>query len=292
MLLANPRDLLHGEARMHGAVPLPQQQPRIDRLLRRQAAADLVRIPDHHLIERHAHLVRGIAPQMLIWQEQDAPAALPRPLEHRARVARRADDAAVLADERFDGGRRIDVGDGTRWSRRPSRRAPASRPRGRRRRPCRPSSLLAGLRRDGRRLHRPRHLHQFVCRHRTASTAASSVHVGQRARGSGVGVAAPPARACFCRMSHLGRNTAYAMGVPLNQMSGVGIHTDRRRHSEQAVDARLLLWKGHCSSCALDRAAESRGFARGACKRTSSSIPRCRSTWSRPPTKAAPRNKS
>ena len=60
---------------------------------------------------------------MLIGQEQDAPAALPRPLEHRARVARGADDAAVLADERLDGRRRIDVGDGDDRRRRPSRRA-------------------------------------------------------------------------------------------------------------------------------------------------------------------------
>ena len=76
-----------------------------------ETAADLVRIPHLHPIERHAHLVGRVAAQVLIGQEQDPLAARPRPLEHGARVARRADDAAVFADEGFDRGRRVDVGD-------------------------------------------------------------------------------------------------------------------------------------------------------------------------------------
>jgi quinolinate synthase len=47
---------------------------------------------------------------------------------------------------------------------------------------------------------------------------------------------------------HLGRNTAYRLGVPLDRMAvwdpdevGGGLT------AEQARDARLLLWKGHCS---------------------------------------------
>ena len=55
-------------------------------------------------------------------------------------------------------------------------------------------------------------------------------------------------RVLFMPDQHLGRNTAYKMGVPLEQMVvwdphqiGGGL-TD-----EQALDARLLLWKGHCS---------------------------------------------
>ena len=51
----------------------------------RLAAAHLVRIPDDHLVERHAHLVGGVAAEMLIGQEQDALAALPRPPQRRAR---------------------------------------------------------------------------------------------------------------------------------------------------------------------------------------------------------------
>ena len=62
------------------------------------AAADLVRIPHHHLVERHAHLVGGVAAEVLIGQEQDPVAALPGPAQRRRRVGRRADDAAALAD--------------------------------------------------------------------------------------------------------------------------------------------------------------------------------------------------
>jgi quinolinate synthase len=55
-------------------------------------------------------------------------------------------------------------------------------------------------------------------------------------------------RILFLPDQHLGRNTAYAMGVPLDQMAlwdpneilG-GLDPDTIRH------ARLLLWKGHCS---------------------------------------------
>ena len=48
---------------------------------------------------------------MLIGQKQNALAALPCPSQRRGAVGRRADDAAALADERFDRGRRVDVGD-------------------------------------------------------------------------------------------------------------------------------------------------------------------------------------
>ena len=55
-------------------------------------------------------------------------------------------------------------------------------------------------------------------------------------------------RVLFLPDQHLGRNTAYRMGVPLDRMLvwdphqiGGGVTP------EQALDARLLLWKGHCS---------------------------------------------
>ena len=79
--------------------------------LRIEAAHDLVRIPDRHLVERHAHGVGGVAAEVLIGQEQDALAARPRPFERRAGVAGGADRAAVLADERFDAGGGVDVGE-------------------------------------------------------------------------------------------------------------------------------------------------------------------------------------
>ena len=76
-----------------------------------EAAHDLVRIPHRHLVEWHAHAVGGVASQVLVGHEQDALAARPGPLERRAGVARGADGAAVLADERFDAGGGVDVGE-------------------------------------------------------------------------------------------------------------------------------------------------------------------------------------
>jgi quinolinate synthase len=47
---------------------------------------------------------------------------------------------------------------------------------------------------------------------------------------------------------HLGRNTAYAMGYPLESMIVWDPTQDLGGNSEQAVrDARFVLWKGHCS---------------------------------------------
>lgn len=52
----------------------------------------------------------------------------------------------------------------------------------------------------------------------------------------------------FLPDQHLGRNTAYAMGIPLDRMAvydplmaGGGLTPDRVR------DAKVILWKGHCS---------------------------------------------
>ena len=111
ILLAERVDLLDGEARVDRAVPLPQQQLGVLDDLRGQPAADLVGIPDGHPIERDAHLEAGVAAEMLVRQHQQLLAALPRPGHHRRGVGRGADDAAVRADEGFDGGRRVDVGD-------------------------------------------------------------------------------------------------------------------------------------------------------------------------------------
>jgi hypothetical protein len=91
---------------------LPEQHARITRRLGRQPTPRLRRVPHDHLVERHAHLVRGVAAEVLVGQEQDPLPALPRPAQHGRAVRRGADDAAVLADERLDGRRRVDVGDG------------------------------------------------------------------------------------------------------------------------------------------------------------------------------------
>lgn len=52
----------------------------------------------------------------------------------------------------------------------------------------------------------------------------------------------------FLPDQHLGRNTAYQMGVPLDQMAVWDPHQLNGGLSrEQIESARLLLWKGHCS---------------------------------------------
>src|SRR5438094_1007684 len=47
---------------------------------------------------------------------------------------------------------------------------------------------------------------------------------------------------------HLGRNTAYAMGYPLDRMVVWDPKLDLGGNSEQSLrDADFVLWKGHCS---------------------------------------------
>ncbi len=53
---------------------------------------------------------------------------------------------------------------------------------------------------------------------------------------------------------HLGRNTAYAMGYPLDRMALWNPHEDLGGNEESALrDADFVLWKGHCSVHALFR---------------------------------------
>jgi len=52
----------------------------------------------------------------------------------------------------------------------------------------------------------------------------------------------------FLPDQHLGRNTAYAMGIPLDQMVVYDPKQPRGGLTPKQVhDARVLLWKGHCS---------------------------------------------
>jgi len=50
----------------------------------------------------------------------------------------------------------------------------------------------------------------------------------------------------FLPDQHLGRNTAYAMGYPLNSMALYG-PDDNDLNDEQFRSAKFILWKGHCS---------------------------------------------
>lgn len=52
----------------------------------------------------------------------------------------------------------------------------------------------------------------------------------------------------FLPDEHLGRNTAYRMGIPLDRMAVWDPQQDSGGLSEEEIDrARVILWKGHCS---------------------------------------------
>lgn len=56
----------------------------------------------------------------------------------------------------------------------------------------------------------------------------------------------------FLPDQHLGRNTAYAMGIPLEDMVVYDpMRPDGGLTGEQVQNARIILWKGHCSVHAL-----------------------------------------
>ncbi len=58
----------------------------------------------------------------------------------------------------------------------------------------------------------------------------------------------PRTKILFFPDQHLGRNTAAAMGYPLEKMVVWDPHEDRGGNSESALrDADFVLWKGHCS---------------------------------------------
>jgi quinolinate synthase len=56
-------------------------------------------------------------------------------------------------------------------------------------------------------------------------------------------------RVLFFPDQHLGRNTAFAMGIPLDQMSVWDPHADEFGGNDEAAlkASKVLLWKGHCS---------------------------------------------
>jgi quinolinate synthase len=56
------------------------------------------------------------------------------------------------------------------------------------------------------------------------------------------------ARVLFFPDEHLGRNTGFRMGIPLERMHLWDPYEDRGALSDEQIrDARILLWKGHCS---------------------------------------------
>src|SRR5437867_725999 len=112
VLLPNVLDLTGREARVDRAVTLPQNHARAPHGVRLETAPDLVRIPDDHVVERHAERVRGVATQMLIGKKENSLTAFPGPFQGGRGVGRGADDATAFAAEGFDGSGGVDVRDG------------------------------------------------------------------------------------------------------------------------------------------------------------------------------------
>lgn len=54
-------------------------------------------------------------------------------------------------------------------------------------------------------------------------------------------------RILFLPDQHLGRNTAYDLGVPLDQMAVWNPITDSFEYDGDLQDIKVILWKGHCS---------------------------------------------
>ncbi|MCZ0702380.1 quinolinate synthase [Natronobacillus azotifigens] len=54
-------------------------------------------------------------------------------------------------------------------------------------------------------------------------------------------------RLLFLPDQHLGRNTAYDLGVPLEEMAVWNQQTNKLEYEGNLDDIRVILWKGHCS---------------------------------------------
>jgi hypothetical protein len=106
-------DLGRPEALVDRAVAPPQQERGRLGLGLAQAAEVVAGIPDGHLRQLVAHRHAGVAPEVLIGEEQDlvGMTVAERPLQHGPGVGRGAHGAAVAAHERFQGGRGVHVGD-------------------------------------------------------------------------------------------------------------------------------------------------------------------------------------
>lgn len=54
-------------------------------------------------------------------------------------------------------------------------------------------------------------------------------------------------RVLFLPDQHLGRNTSYDLGIPLNEMAVWNPILDKFEYDNDIESAKILLWKGHCS---------------------------------------------
>ena len=85
----------------------------------------------------------------------------------------------------------------------------------------------------------------------SGSAAGSSFNAGSAAEPLG---SVPTVKILFFPDQHLGRNTAYAMGYPLERMAVWDPREDLGGNTAEAIaEADFVLWKGHCSVHALFR---------------------------------------
>ncbi|RXI99916.1 quinolinate synthase NadA [Anaerobacillus alkaliphilus] len=54
-------------------------------------------------------------------------------------------------------------------------------------------------------------------------------------------------RIFFLPDQHLGRNTAFELGIPLDAMAVWDPHTEQLEYTGELTDIKVILWKGHCS---------------------------------------------
>ncbi len=101
-----------GEPAVHRAVAAPEDHLGVAQLLGGQAAVRLVRVVEHAVVQRHAHLAHGgVAAQVLVGQEEHLLALLEGPLQRALGVGGGADGAAVPAGEGLDVGGGVHVRD-------------------------------------------------------------------------------------------------------------------------------------------------------------------------------------
>src|SRR5256885_10422188 len=131
------------------------------------------------------------------------------------------------------------------------------------------------------------------------STAAIKPFTGEHA-GSGCTSTNAPAvmkwafargeKVLFLPDEHLGRNTGYRMGIPLDEMIVWDPFQELGGNSPEAIaKARVILWKGYCSVHSASLRNRSRGFAASIREFALSFIRSAALKWRRRPTKLAQR---
>ena len=81
----------------------------------------------------------------------------------------------------------------------------------------------------------------FVGRHNGATVTSSNAHSMLR------WAFEQKERILFLPDQHLGRNTAYDLGIPLEQMAIWNPISNQLQFEGELADCKMILWKGHCS---------------------------------------------